>query len=237
MSFTQFTCRAESVHASAARGSLTTLQCRRFPGGTGLSVDELGEVRKVQKHGAANLSPGSPKAERKGPSTAIEMIKRHDAATFAIAAGMGAIAGMRSMAAPALLSRHFTASRRAARRGGVTSFLASRTASGILTGVAAGEMMADKTPVVPDRTEVPAATGRIVMGALVGFAAADYRRSPRIPAAAVGALAALGSTHFFYYVRSLAGKNTPLPDAVWGTVEDLLVVAAGNRLTGLLDRK
>ena len=91
--------------------------------------------------------------------------------TLALSAGLGLIAGMRSMAAPALLSRHL-AGRSARGRGAAMRLLASRRTASVLTVLAAGEMVADKTPAIPDRTDPPALLGRIVMGALSG--AADW---------------------------------------------------------------
>lgn len=149
--------------------------------------------------------------------------------TLALSAGLGLIAGMRSMAAPALLSRHL-AGRSARGRGAAMRLLASRRTASVLTVLAAGEMVADKTPAIPDRTDPPALLGRIVMGALSGAAVATWRGGPAFGAALVGGVAAAASTHLAYQVRKAAGQATDVPDPLFGLAEDALVVAAGSRL-------
>jgi uncharacterized membrane protein len=93
------------------------------------------------------------------------------------AVGLGAIAGMRSMAAPAALSR-------AAERGDVGSLegtlfaaLGSPGVSTVLRLFEIGEMFVDKLPVVvPSRTSPPPLSGRAASGALVLFGSARLLR-------------------------------------------------------------
>ena len=108
------------------------------------------------------------------------------------ALGLGAVAGIRSMTPPALLSR-------AASRGEVPgieetpfAFLASKRAARLLTVLALGEISADKLPFAPDRTSIPGLAGRLATGALVGAAlyAADGRGGTA--GGALGALSSLG---------------------------------------------
>src|SRR4051812_38526596 len=105
--------------------------------------------------------------------------------------GLGAIAGVRSMAGPSHLSR--AASR--GKVGGIedTSFapLASTKVARILTLLAVGEAVADKFGGIPDRISPPGLIGRMASGALVGaalFAAAERRRTV---GAVIGLLSAL----------------------------------------------
>src|SRR5437588_9286113 len=83
------------------------------------------------------------------------------------AVGMGAVAGMRSMAAPALVSDRLSKDEEAAGTGLVGFMAQPRVALGFKL-LAAAEAIADKTPWVPDRTSPPALVGRAVAGALVG---------------------------------------------------------------------
>ena len=83
--------------------------------------------------------------------------------TLAHAAGLGAIAGLRSMTAPALLSRRLRRRRlwhRLRSRSALVLLLATRPAGTALTVLAAGELVADKLPFVPARTEFPSLVGR-----------------------------------------------------------------------------
>ena len=150
--------------------------------------------------------------------------------TFALAAGLGLVAGMRSMAAPALLSRHLAQTPASRRDGWATRLLAARPATLLLPLFATAEATADKTPVVPDRTEPPALIGRALSGALCGAAIAGRRGGSRVGAALVGAAAAVGATFAAYHLRKAVGEHTGLPDAVVALAEDALVWFAGTRL-------
>ena len=152
--------------------------------------------------------------------------------TLALAAGFGLVAGMRSMSAPAFLSRRLAAlpTRRLHQSGAAAHLLGSSRAATALTVLAVGEMVADKTPAVPARTEPPALGGRIAMGALSGAAVAGWRGGTTVGAALVGAAAAAASTHLAYVLRRDAGRASGIPDPLLGLAEDALVVAAGSRL-------
>jgi len=66
------------------------------------------------------------------------------------AIGIGALAGMRSMAAPALVSHHL-ANAGGEANAALPCFLAGASVASGLKALAAGEMLADKTPWIPDR--------------------------------------------------------------------------------------
>lgn len=150
-------------------------------------------------------------------------------ASLALAAGLGLLSGMRSMAPLALLSRQL-AGRSPRGRGPVLRLMASPRAAALLAALAAAEMAADKTPLVPDRTDALALGGRIGMGALAGAAVARWRGGPAGLGALLGGAAAAASTHFAYHLRKAAGEASPIPDPVLGLAEDALVLAAGSRL-------
>ena len=147
-----------------------------------------------------------------------------DSTTLALAAGMGAVAGMRSMAAPALASRHLS------QRQGSSPLRVSPRASGVLGLLAAGEMIGDKTPFIPDRTDLPSVIGRAVSGGATAAALADARGGSALVAALVGSTAAVGSTFLSYYLRKKAGEVSGLPDPVLGLAEDAFVLTAGSRI-------
>ena len=144
------------------------------------------------------------------------------------ALGLGAIAGMRSMAAPAILAR-------AIRRGdldgsGVAPFaaLASDKISTVLRFLMVGEMVADKAPFAPDRTFLPSLVWRALSGALVGAAVfADEGRS-RNSGAILGALASLAASYAGESARKL--DDSTIPNAILGAIEDRIVLSLGPRL-------
>lgn len=155
--------------------------------------------------------------------------------TLALAAGVGTIAGMRSMAAPALVSRRL--SQQTVRRRDAVPFLSSSRAATLLTALAAGEMVADKTPFVPDRVAPMALAGRALSGALTAAAVAGRRGKVSLGAALIASAAAVGSAFCAYTLRRAAGRSTRVPDAVFGLVEDAIVLAAGTRLARAVARR
>lgn len=141
--------------------------------------------------------------------------------------GLGVLAGMRSMTAPALLS-HSLANNPSKKLGkSRLRFLQSPTTATVLKVMAGGEMVGDKLPNAPDRTAPPVLGGRIISGALVG--AATYRASGSKPlkGALLGSAAAVASTYGMLALRKYLGKATGLPDTVWGLTEDATTVASG----------
>jgi uncharacterized membrane protein len=81
-----------------------------------------------------------------------------------------------------------------------------------------GELIADKTPAIPARTDPPALAGRIASGAYTGHAVAGA-----VGLAAGGIAAALG-TYTTFRIRRLAVERTGLPDPVVAIGEDVLAV-------------
>ncbi len=150
--------------------------------------------------------------------------------TFLLAAGAGLIAGMRSMTLPAFLNHYLKR-----RDGGVANLLARSAATPLLRLLATGELIADKTPFVPDRTEPPSLAGRAIVGGLCGVAIAERRNGARLGAALLGSAAAVGSTFLSYELRKRISEGSRLPDPVWGLAEDMLVILAASRLVAAAD--
>jgi uncharacterized membrane protein len=131
---------------------------------------------------------------------------------FALAFGIGAISGSRSMLGPTLVGhlRLPAAAQRA------------------LTAMAAGEMVADKLPWIPARTDSLPLAGRIGLGALA--AAAAVRRDRRLIAGIAGAAGALVGTYAWYHLRRAATHRLGVPGVAAGLAEDALATAAGTLL-------
>ncbi len=141
--------------------------------------------------------------------------------------GLAALCGVRSLGPPALLAR----SVQRGRVGGLDSppFNRLGPAANALLILMAGEMLADKTSLVPARTSAGPAIGRALSGAFVGAAmfAADGRRGA--PGAVSGGVSALAGLYAANRARKQAAKH--LPDPLWGVLEDILVLLAGSTLT------
>jgi uncharacterized membrane protein len=141
--------------------------------------------------------------------------------------GLGAVAGVRSMSAPALLSRAASHGDIGGIEGTPFAFLASPRTARILTVLAVGEAVADKLPFAPDRISALGLIGRMASGALVGaalFAAAE-RRAPL--GAGLGVLAAAAASYPSYYLRVKTQEKLGAPNWAVGLMEDALAEGAG----------
>lgn len=180
---------------------------------------------------------------------------RSDSTTLLLAAGLGAISGIRSLSGIALLSRHQAAghgrdgrsavrtltslSRLLQRRATstlksnhrlVSPLLSAPHADSVTATMAIGEMTADKAADLPPRTDLPSIIARASLGAISGMAVAEMRSAPRTAAALAGAASAIGAAHLFYRIRKAVTDRTRIPDWALGLVEDVLVLTGGARL-------
>ena len=119
---------------------------------------------------------------------------------------IGTITGMRSMAGAAAL---------AAQHGGLL-----KRATALL---AAGEMAADKTSAVGNRTDALPLAGRAVMGAVLGGLVAREHHDGVLLGGLLGAATAVIATHLAFQLRTRQLPST----AAGGMVEDAIVVGAG----------
>lgn len=112
--------------------------------------------------------------------------------------------GMRSMAGPAAL---------AIRQGGLIGRAVPL--------MAAGEMIADKTPFVGDRIDPLPLAGRAVLGAIVGVVVARRHGQAAAPAALLGAAVAIGAA----YLAHAARTRVPGSAMLSGAAEDAIVLS------------
>src|SRR5690606_37133749 len=141
-------------------------------------------------------------------------------------AALGAITGVRSMAAPALLAYELAEEGEPAPRVAAQRLLSSPIASRVLALLAGGEMAADKSPRTPDRTSPGPLIGRAVIGSLTAETYAASRRHQVLLPALVGAGAAVASAFAAFHVRTYVTERLKAPDKLIGMIEDALVVAA-----------
>jgi uncharacterized membrane protein len=143
---------------------------------------------------------------------------------------LGAIAGLRSMAAPALLSRAVRSGDVEGLRGTPFMTLGLPKVSAALQLLMIGEMVADKTPFVPSRTSSPALLARALSGALVGTALFVNAERHPAPGAVLGMLSAVAGAHAGEKLRAKESENLGVPDPMLGLVEDGIVLFGGTRL-------
>lgn len=159
----------------------------------------------------------------------------YDRNTLALSLGFGAVSGMRSMSGLAFLSRHLSTKTGGRSHSAVVSLLATRGISKVITMMAAAEMVADKLPYIPSRTDPAPLIGRAASGALTGFAVSQHRGGNKLAGSLLGAVAAIGTTFLFHRIRKEVAARAIIPDWMTAGLEDALVLVAGSRLSERTD--
>ena len=143
------------------------------------------------------------------------------------AIGIGTVAGMRSASAPALTSYYFVNNPSLFLDASPLKGLGQQTTSNVLKFMAAGELVADKLPFVPNRTDPGPLGARAVSGGVCAaavFLAAGER--PEV-GAALGAASAVASAFLFMNLRRVLGKAMEIPDPIIASAEDGLALGIG----------
>jgi uncharacterized membrane protein len=148
------------------------------------------------------------------------------ATILCLACGIGVIAGLRSLTAPAVASW-------AARlawinlQGTHLAFMGSLPAVWILSLLAVGELVNDKLPATPSRTAPLPLAGRIVLGALAAATLTAGAGGSAVAGAAAGIVGALAGTFGGYQARTRLVRALGVPDIVVALLEDLVAVGGG----------
>ena len=139
---------------------------------------------------------------------------------------IGIIAGLRSLTAPALVSW-------ATRLGWLDlsgswlSFLSSRAAVLILSLLAVGELIADKLPKTPNRTDLGPLLFRAITGGFSSMAiCASAHQSPGI-GAMLGVLGGIAGAFAGYEIRHRLVGTFGLPDIGVAVAEDVFAIGGG----------
>jgi len=138
-----------------------------------------------------------------------------DNQVYAGALLVGAAAGLRSMSAPAMVGQW-------ARPRSVGSGLAKT-----MVVFAVAEVIADKLPFMPNRTEPFSVAWRAIAGGTSGALLCSSKKRSPLFGAILGSLAALGTTYAGFELRRRAAKDLHVPDAVIAVAEDALVATSG----------
>jgi uncharacterized membrane protein len=138
-----------------------------------------------------------------------------DAQVYAGAAVLGAVAGLRSMTAPAVVSKW-------AEPGALGSGIVHTA-----TAFAIAEAVADKLPFMPNRTDSPSLVWRAISGGVSGAVLCSSKKRSPLIGAMLGGLAAIGATYAAYGLRKRAAKTLQVPDAVIAVAEDALAATSG----------
>lgn len=142
--------------------------------------------------------------------------------TIVRAAAVGAVCGLRTFTAPAILAANGSWGDGAPAR--------------LLPAAGVGELVADKLPMMPPRSDPPAFAGRVLSGAACGWTVSRLAGKAGVPATVAGALAAAASIVPSQKLRAALGRRTGVADPLLAIAEDLLavgvVLAVTHGLTG-----
>ena len=147
-----------------------------------------------------------------------------------LAFGLGVVAGLRSMTAPAVTAwaTHLGWINLA---GSHVGFMSSPWTVGIFTLGASGEFVADLLPNTPPRTAAVGLIARIVTGSLSGACMAVAGSASPWAAAMLGAVGALAGAFGGYQARVSLVRALKVPDFVIAIPEDLIAIGLGLFLT------
>ncbi len=136
---------------------------------------------------------------------------------------IGAVSGLRSLTAPAVVAwgAHL---RRLALASMPLAFVASRVAVIVLTLLALVELVMDKLPTTPSRLKPGPFGGRLVLGALSGAALGVSGAQALALGAIVGAAGAAAGAFVGYRARTRLVAALRIPDLIVALCEDAVAV-------------
>ncbi len=156
----------------------------------------------------------------------LQQLAKGDAPSVGLigcAAGLGAVTGLRTFTALALIGQA-AQTQSIPMTGEPLKFLTDGVGVNVVLGLGVAELIGDKLPFTPARTEPLGLVGRGVAGAMAGSAiCSSYKRRP-FWGAVVGAAAAIGAAYAGYYIRRGLTKDGRLPDLVVALAEDAVAI-------------
>ncbi|HEY7001799.1 MAG TPA: DUF4126 family protein [Candidatus Udaeobacter sp.] len=142
---------------------------------------------------------------------------------FAFTIGIGIVAGLRSLLAPAMVAwaAHYDWLNL---YGSPLSFMGSRAALVIFSIFAIGELIADKLPTTPKRTALAPLLARIVLGALSGASLYVAAGRSLLIGALLGGIGGVIGAFVGYEIRRRLVSNLRIKDLFVAICEDLLAI-------------
>lgn len=139
---------------------------------------------------------------------------------------IGVVAGLRSFTAPAVVA--WAAHRRWLElRHSPLAFLHSTAASIVFVLLALAELIADKLPSTPSRTQPSGLIARFLTGGLSGAAVAVSGGSSLALGAVLGAVGGIAGAFAGCQVRTRLVKALKVPDFVIALLEDAVAIGGG----------
>ena len=140
---------------------------------------------------------------------------------FVLAFGIGIVAGLRSLTAPAVVAwgAHLGCLNL---HGSPLAFIGSTTAVAILSVLAIGELIADKLPMIPKRTAPAPLIGRFATGGLCGACLRAAAGKSLLAGALLGGIGGIVGAFLGYGIRRRLDLH--IKDLVVAACEDLFAV-------------
>ena len=139
---------------------------------------------------------------------------------------IGVIAGLRTMTAPAVVAwaanRHWLNLHHSP-----LALMGSTAAVAVFTVLALGELVIDKLPSTPSRTQLLGLSGRSVLGGLSGAALAASGAQSIALGAVLGVAGAIAGTFAGYEARTRLVRALKVPDVVVALLEDAVAIGGG----------
>ena len=159
-----------------------------------------------------------------------------DAIVYAAASAIGIIAGIRAMAAPAIVGYMATSGclEEEKQRYGL---FGHKNAMKFLSGLAGGEALFDKLPFMPKRTEAFGLTARILSGAICGATICAAKKRSALLGGIAGTFGAIGATFAVVEVRRTFTEDLHVPDTAIALLEDAVTLWGGKVLCERLSPK
>jgi uncharacterized membrane protein len=150
--------------------------------------------------------------------------------TPALAIGIGAVAGLRALTAPAILA---WAAKSGFVRLGNSPFatIVPRMASKRITDFAVAELIADKLPFTSSRLKARPFASRIVSGAVCGATIYGVLKQPLREGAVLGGLGAIAGAVAGYHARKRLSRG--MPELGVAVLEDAVAIGGGILITAL----
>jgi uncharacterized membrane protein len=143
---------------------------------------------------------------------------------FVLAVGIGIVAGLRSLTAPAVVAWGASLGWLSL-RGSPLAFMGSTAAVVIFSVLAIGELIADKLPRTPKRTAPAPLLARMITGGLCGACLCAATGQSSLLGAILGATGGVIGAFSGYEIRSRVVNALHIQDFFVAICEDLIAIA------------
>lgn len=145
---------------------------------------------------------------------------------FFLVFGIGMVAGLRTMTAPAVVS--WAAHLKWLKvEDSALAFMGSIAAVASFTLLAVGELIADQSSKIGKRTAAGPLTGRMIMGGLSGATICAAASQPILLGAVLGGLGGIVGAFAGYGARTGLVKKLGVADVIIAVPEDLVAIGVG----------